>query len=64
MNKKEKKLINKFEKIINQFESENDNCVIGCLISLPSEEHEYFHQWNGEKFKKMLNKIIELFNNV
>jgi len=62
MKEKEKKLINKIKKVINQFESQNDNCIISCLISLPSEEHKNFHQWNGETFKKMLNERKELIN--
>ena len=58
---KEKTFLNSVEKLIDEFESENDNCIVGCLITLPTnkEDHSFF-QWNGEKMVKEEQYSIEL----
>jgi len=53
---KEILLLTEIGSLIDKYEKENDNCIIGCILSFDSDKS---YQWNGERFTIYKIKIKE-----
>ena len=49
--------IENLEKLLDEYETANDNCIIGCFILFPSK---ILYQWNGERMVEETNFALEL----
>ena len=54
--------LDEITKLIDKFEGANQ-CIVGCLVTLPSNEGSSFFQWNGERMVKEEGHSIEIVKN-
>jgi len=52
MTKNEKLFLADLAHLIDNFEVNNNNCIVGCIVTLPSNRKDVCYQWNGEQMKE------------